>query len=216
MIAGKDCPQLRVGTSVMEFDSASPAIVKSIKQRELLNCWLRLYARHDRLPKFEDYLPERIADEVDDLVYYTVHGTGDRPRFTIESEGSRMSSAYGTSGKGRYLDEYVGAKLEPVVMPIYFECVRRRLPTYTISKVSDLYGRMVDYERLLMPFSDGTGVNRILASLKAISDDGGFEIRNLMRGNDVLPVPVLRSVIDRDLFHKLPGRIAPGDTIEFV
>jgi len=37
-----------------------------------------------------------------------------------------------------------------------------------------------------------------------------------MRGNDVLPVPVLRSVIDRDLFHKLPGRIAPGDTIEFV
>ena len=200
----------------MEFDSASPAIVKSIKQRELLNCWLRLYARHDRLPKFEDYLPERIADEVDDLVYDTVHGTGDRPRFTIESEGSRMSSAYGTSGKGRYLDEYVGAKLEPVVMPIYFECVRRRLPTYTISKVSDLYGRMVDYERLLMPFSDGTVVNRILASLKAISDDGGFEIRNLMRGNDVLPVPVLRSVIDRDLFHKLPGRIAPGDTIEFV
>lgn len=200
----------------MEFESASPAIVKSIKQRELLNCWLRSYARHDRLPKFEDYLPERIADEADDLVYYTVHGTGERPRFTIDSDGTRMSSAYGSTGKGRYLDEYLGAKLEPIVMPIYYECVRRRLPIYTISKVSDLYGRRVDYERLLMPFSDGAGVNRILASLKTISDEGGFEIRNLMRGNDVLPVPVLRSVIDRDLFHKLPGRIAPGDTIEFV
>ncbi len=200
----------------MEFESASPAIVKSIKQRELLNCWLRLYARHDRLPKFEDYLPERIADEADDLVYLTVHGAGDRPRLTIDSDGTRMSRAYGTTGKGRYLDEYLGAKLEPIVMPIYYETIRQRLPVYTISKVSDLYGRKVDYERLLMPFSDGAGVNRILASLKTISDEGGFEIRNLMRGNDVLPEYVLRSVIERDLFHKLPGRIAPGDTIEFV
>lgn len=200
----------------MEFESASPAIVRSIKQRELLNYWLRLYARHDRLPKFGDYLPERIADEAPELVYYTVHGAGERPRFNIDSDGTRMSSAYGTTGKGRDLDEYLGAKLEPIVMPVYYECVRRRLPIYTISKVIDLYGRKVDYERLLMPFSDGAGVNRILASLKTISDDGGFEIRNLMRANDVLPESILRSAIDRDLFHKVPGRIAPGDTIEFV
>jgi hypothetical protein len=200
----------------MEFESASPAIVKSIKQRELLNCWLRLYARHERLPKFDDYLPERLADEADDLVNYTVHGERERPRFTIDSDGTRMSSAYGTTGKGRDLGEYLGARLEPVVMPVYYECVRRRLPIYTIAKVSDLYGRKVDYERLLMPFSDGAGVNRIIASLKTISDDGGFEIRNLMRANDVLPESVLRAVIDRDLFHKLPGRIAPGDMIEFV
>ncbi|MFX5907309.1 hypothetical protein ABTE61_19095, partial [Acinetobacter baumannii] len=82
-------------------------------------------------------------------------------------------------GKGRDLEEYMGAKLAPVVMPIYRECVRRQLPMFTISQVSDLYGRKVDYERLLMPFSDGDGVNRIIASLKTISDDGGFEIRNL-------------------------------------
>lgn len=200
----------------MEFESASPTVVKSIKQRELLNVWLRLYARNEQLPKFEDYRPERIAEEAEDLVYYTVHGTGETPRLTIDSDGTRMSSAYGTTGKGRYLDEYLGAKLEPIVIPIYHECIRRRLPIFTISKVTDLYGRKVDYERLLMPFSDGAGVNRILASLKTISDDGGFEIRNLMRGNDVLPVYVQRSVVDRDLFHKLPGRIAPGDTIEFV
>lgn len=199
----------------MDFESGSPASVKSIKQRELLNYWLRLYAKHDRLPKFSDYQPERLTEESDDLVYYTVHA-GDPPRLTIDSHGTRMSSAYGTTGKGRYLDEYLGAKLEPIVMPIYYECIRRRLPVFTISKVNDLYGRKVDYERLLMPFSDGAGVNRIIASLKTISDDGGFEIRNLMRANDVLPIYILRSVIDRDLFHKLPGRIAPGDTIEFV
>lgn len=200
----------------MEFESAGPAIVKSIKQRELLNCWLRLYARQERLPKFDDYLPERLADEADDLVYIVVEGTGDSPRFFIESDGDRMSIAFGNAGKGRDLEEYMGAKLAPVVIPIYRECIRQRLPVFTISKVKDLYGRKVDYERLLMPFSDGAGVNRILASLKTISDDGGFEIRNLMRANDVAPDHVLSAVIDRDLFHKLPGRIAPGDTIEFV
>ncbi len=200
----------------MEFVSASPPIVKSIKQRELLNHWLRLYAKHERLPKFEDYRPERLAEERDDLVYILVEGTDTAPRFFIESDGDRMSIAFGAVGKGRDLEEYLGVKLAPAVMPIYRECIRRRLPMYTISQVNDLYGRKVDYERLAMPFSDGEGVSRILTSLKTISDDGGFEIRNLMRANDVLPIDKLLSVIEHDLFHKLPGRIAPGDAIEFI
>jgi len=66
-----------------------------------------------------------------------------------------------------------------------------------------------------LPFSDGDGVTHIIASLKTISEDGGFEIKNLMRGNDSLPTPKLRSVIDRDLFHRAPGRIAAGDVIGF-
>jgi len=55
----------------------------------------------------------------------------------------------------------------------------------------------------------------LIASLKTISEDGGFEIRNLMRGNDALPTSKLRCVIDRDLFHRAPGRIPAGDVIEF-
>jgi hypothetical protein len=200
----------------MEFESAGPAIVRSIKQRDLLNAWLRLYATHERMPSLSDYQPERIAEETDDLVYYNVISENDASRFMIESEGTRMSNAYGTSGKGRYLDEYVGAKLAPIVIPIYQECVRRRLPVFTVSKVEDLYGRKVDYERLLMPFSTSKDVMQIVASLKTISDDGGFEIRNLMRANNVLPIYQLRAVVDHDLFHKRPGRIAPGDIIEFV
>lgn len=134
----------------MEFVSASPPIVKSIKQRELLNYWLRLYAKHERLPKLDDYHPERLAEERDDLVHIVVEGTDAVPRFFIESDGTRMSIAYGTAGKGRDLEEYLGIKLAP------------------------------------------------------------------MRANDAPPIYKLSSVIDRDLFHKLPGRIAPGDTIEFV
>ena len=126
-----------------------------------------------------------------------------------------MSTAYGHTGKGRYLHEYLPSKLVDIVMPIYHECVARGLPVYTISNIDDIYGRIVAYERMLLPFSDAGGVTHVLASLKTISEDGGFEIKNLMRGNDALPTPKLRAIIDRDLFHRAPGRISPSDVIEF-
>jgi hypothetical protein len=199
----------------VEFESANPSVVKSIKQRDLLNTWLRLYAREQQMPRIEEYQPSRLADELPDLVYYTVENTRQPPRLTIQSDGTRMSNAYGHTGKGRYLDQYIGARLVPVVMPVYYECVKRALPVYTISNIDDIYGRIVAYERLLMPFSEGGGVTHIIASLKTISEDGGFEIRNLMRGNETLPTAKLRAVIDRDLFHRAPGRIPAGDVIEF-
>ena len=199
----------------MEFESANPSIIRSIKQRDLLNTWLRLYAREQKLPRLEEYQPARLADETPDLVYYTVDATERPPRLTIQSDGTRMSSAYGHTGKGRYLHEYLPSKLVDVVMPVYYECVARGLPVYTISNIDDIYGRIVAYERMLLPFSEAGGVTHVLASLKTISEDGGFEIKNLMRGNDALPTPKLRAIIDRDLFHRAPGRISPTDVIEF-
>lgn len=200
---------------VLDFQSAGPSVVKSIKQRDLLNTWLRLFARAQSIPRTTEYQPERIEDELPDLVFYTVDTGIQPPRLTIQSDGTRMSSAYGNTGKGRNLDEYLGLRLAPIVMPIYYECIGRRLPAYTIADIEDIYGRVVAYERLLLPFSDGGGVTHIIASLKTISEDGGFEIRNLIRGNDKLPVPKLLTIIDRDLFHRAPGRISSGDALEF-
>jgi hypothetical protein len=192
------------------FESAGPSVVKSIRQRDLLNTWLRLFARSQSIPRLPDYQPERIEDELPDLVYYTVDMLAAPPRLTIQSNGTRMSTAYGNTGKGRYLDEYLGQRLAPMVMPVYHECIRRRLPAYTIADMTDVNGRIVAYERLLLPFGDEGVVTDIIASLKTISEDGGFEIKNLIRGNDQLPVPTLRTIIDRDLFHRAPGRIASG------
>lgn len=199
-----------------EFESGTPSAIKSIKQRDFLNTWLRLYARDQQLPKFGDFQPERMAEEIADLVFYTIESASNPPRIVIDSDGTRMSNAYGKTGKGQNLDDYLGPKLAPVVLPIYYECIARKLPVFTISHVVDSHGRPVDYERLLLPFSDGTGVNKVLASLKTISEEGSFEIRNLMRTNDALPVYRLRSVIDRDLFHSRPMRgSSSDDAIEF-
>jgi hypothetical protein len=199
----------------LEFESANPSVVKSIKQRDLLNTWLRLYSREQSMPRLAEFQPERLQDELPDLVFYTVDAASTPPRFTIQSDGTRMSSAYGHTGKGKSLEAYVGPRLAPFVMPVYYQCIARKLPVYTISNIDDIYGRIVAYERLLMPFSEGGEVTYIIASLKTISEDGGFEIKNLMRGNDTLPTPKLRTVIDRDLFHRTPRRIEAGDVIEF-
>jgi hypothetical protein len=122
--------------ATLEFQSANPTVVKSIKQRDLLNTWLRLYAHQKLMPRIEEYEPSRLADELPDLVYYTVDSTQTPPRLTIQSDGTRISNAYGNTGMGRYLDEYLGARLVPIVMPIYYEAVQRGLPVYTISMTS--------------------------------------------------------------------------------
>jgi hypothetical protein len=198
----------------LEFESANPTIVRSIKQRDLLNTWLRLYAPSQRLPRMDDFRPERIEDELPDLVFMTIE-KATPPRLIIDSDGTRMSMAYGYTGKGRYLDEYLGAQLAPIVMPVYDRCLERALPVYTVSQVDDASGRIVAYERLLLPFSDSESVTHVIASLKTISEDGGFEIRNLMRANDTLPTPKVCAVIDRELFHRTPGRIPAADLVEF-
>nr|WP_249158836.1 PAS domain-containing protein [Bradyrhizobium jicamae] len=202
-------------TSVVHFESANPSVVKSIRQRDFLNNWLRLYGREQVIPRMDEFRPERIEEDLPDLVFLTVDNAHAPPQLTIESDGTRLSNAYGHTGKGRLLDDYLGPRLAPMVVPIYQECIARRLPAYTIAEIDDIYGRVVAYERLLLPFSDGGAVTHMIASLKTISEDGNFEIRNLMRGGDKLPVPKLRAIIDRDLFHRAPGRIPFGDLLEF-
>jgi hypothetical protein len=64
------------------------------------------------------------------------------------------------------------------------------------------------------PFSQGDNITHVIASLKTTDEDGGLEIRNLIRGNDTLPIAKLRAAIDRDLFDRAPGRIPAGDIIE--
>jgi len=86
---------------------------------------------------------------------------------TIQSDGTADGERLWPHRQGSvYLDEYLGIRLAPIVMPVYYECVARRLPVYTISNVDDIYGRIVAYERLLLPFADGDSVTHVIASLK--------------------------------------------------
>src|SRR5438046_8852285 len=103
-----------------------------------------------------------------------------------------MASAYGHTGKGRRLEDYLGGRLAPLVMPVYYECIRRRLPAYTIAHIEDISGRIVAYQRFLPPFSARDGIRtHTIRSPKTISEADADETRNPMRGSAPLPGPNL-------------------------
>jgi hypothetical protein len=185
----------------MDFQSASPSVVKSVKQRDLLNAWLRLHD-HDAQAALAAYAPDRLGEEQRDLVHYKVFATAVGPRFMINSEGSRLAQGYGrvnAGNKGTWLDEYLSPELLPVVLPVYRECAARRLPVYTITRIDDVRGQIIDYERIALPFFERAAVSDILMSAKLISEASRFELNNLFRVRERLPIPAIRAVIDQDL-----------------
>jgi hypothetical protein len=186
----------------MDFVSAEPSIVRSIKQLDFLKNWFRLNAKKKFLaPSLVNFEPDRVDDEKPDLVYYRIEWSGTQPRIRINSQGSRLAQAYGKVGQanqGLYLDDYLGPDVAREVLPIYNECIRRVRPVYTVSSIDDVQGHRVMYERLLLPFSDGTVVTYIVGSLKTISEDGRFVIKDLFRSTDRVPTFLICAVIDRD------------------
>ena len=185
----------------MLFASANPSVVRSVKQCDLLNTWLRLRARHGRTPTLIDYQPARLDDELKDIVSYVVHHDDSGWHFIIDSKGTRRAQANGTTGQnhiGTDLREYIGPHQVPLVLPVYETCANRELPIYSISELQDVNGRTVAYERLLLPFVGDDRVSHIIASLKTISTDGKLEINNLLRHSERLPEVKLRVMIDQD------------------
>jgi hypothetical protein len=205
----------------MQFASANPSVVKSIKQRDLLNGWLRALEKSRALPLLADYHHDRIGDELADMMGFIVEGHGGDARFLITQEGSRLAATYGSEHiapdkrTNRYLDDAIGPARYGRVLPSYRACLERRRPTYSISMVQDPDGKDVSYERLLLPFGNGDEVEQIVGSYKAISIDGGFKISNLMGIKPrAVPVCIVSAVIDCNFVPNAANHRGSGDVIE--
>jgi hypothetical protein len=206
----------------MQFQSANPSIVKSIRQRELLNNWLRAVRKPKPLPSLLDFKPDRInADELADMMSFNVEGDGETARFVITHEGARLTATYGNDHvdpakrTNRYLDDAIGPDRYARVVPSYIACIALRRPTYSVSMVRDPDGKDVSYERLLLPFGPADRVEQIVGSYKAISFDGGFKVSNLMglKPNSI-PVVVINAVIDQEVARRPIAH--PDDVVEVV
>jgi hypothetical protein len=205
----------------MIFESADPSVVRSIKQRDLLNAWLRAVDKRRALPALADYQPDRIADEQPDMMSFDVAGAADHARFLITHEGARLTATYGNEHidpdkrTNRYLDDAIGPERYARVVAPYRACLMRKRPTYSVSMVQDPDGKDVSYERLLLPFGSADAVEQIIGSYKSISIDGGFKIDNLMGVKPrTTPVSIINAVIDLDFVRGTGGRRASDDVIE--
>ena len=203
-----------------DFSSADPSIIRSIKQRVLLNAWLRALTQGKPLPVTADFRPDGIAEEVDDMMGFDVEGDEAVARFLITQEGGRIASTYGSDIApdqriNRYLDDAIGPERYARVAPCYLACVARKRPIYSISQVSDADGKEVSYERLLLPFGRAERVEQIIGSYKAISIEGSFKVNNLMSAETATaPVPVVSAVIDKELARRPPGVRIADDIVE--
>jgi hypothetical protein len=206
----------------MEFASANPSVVRSIKQRVLLNTWLRVARKREPLPVLADFRPDAIDDELADMMGYdVVVGGGSGPRFRITQQGSRLATTYGNDHidpdkrTGRYLDDAIGPDRYARVVPCYRACLAHKRPTYSVSTVQDADGRDVSYERLLLPFGGGDAVEQIVGSFKAISIEGGFKVNNLIGLKSLrVPVTVVNAVIDVDFVPAAAAHTVGDDVVE--
>jgi len=187
----------------MDFTGADPSVVKSIRQRYLLNEWLRAAGKRQPMPLVRDFQLDRVDDEMADMMGYDVVGEADGARFLITHQGARLATTYGNERvdpgeRRRFLDEAIGPERYANVVDIYRTCLRHKRPVYSISTVDDADGKEVSYERLLMPFGEGEAVQQIIGSFKSISIEGGFKISNLMGLRPKAePVILVRAIIDR-------------------
>jgi hypothetical protein len=205
----------------MHYESANASVVRSVKQRDLLNTWLWARDRRHALPALGDYRPDRIEDELADMMGFDVIGTGDTARFLITQEGARLAATYGSEHidpdkrTNRYLDDAIGPDRYARVIHSYRACLAHKRPTYSISMVQDPDGKDVSYERLLLPFGNADAVEQIVGSYKAISIDGGFKIKSLMGlTSRAAPVSVVNAVIDQEIARRPPGYRPADDIIE--
>ena len=206
----------------MEFCSADPSVVRSIKQRELLNAWLRAAARHQPFPLIGDFQPNRFGEELADMMGFDVTGLGDNARFLITHEGIRLTATYGNEHvdphkrTNRYLDDAIGPERYANVIGLYRACLTHKRPAYSISTVQDADGKDVSYERLLLPFGGSCNVEQIVGSYKSISIEGGFKINNLMGLKPkAMPMILVRAIIDREFVpSRASQRLSDNDVIE--
>jgi len=181
----------------VSFELAQPAVVRDIRQRALLNNWLQL-ADTSCPPSAADFHIERFQQKDEAVGFYAVVRQDDGSvRFRIDHDGNFLARAFGSSGRGQFIDDYVAPNLIAVLLPAYSECAQRGLPVYTILKLKDEGDRTVSYQRLLLPFAEGGIVSRIMTSLKAIGEDGGFELGNLLSGVYSTPETEVAAVIQR-------------------
>lgn len=198
----------------MMFASAIPSVVRSIRQRDFLNHWLRLYARASSLPRITDFNPDRIEDEQPDLMYYDIRRQHGELHYYATFSGTRLIESYGFSATGHDLQDMLHPTVWQHVQPIYDGCIETALPVYSAFTVIDIAGQQVAFERLLLPFGDSGDVQHMIASIKSISVDGRFVNRDLMRPVDHAPQYTIRAVIDQSLTFQTPKPALAGDVVE--
>jgi hypothetical protein len=165
----------------MQYAKARPDVVRAINQRWLLKFWKRSRPAHG-IPSWRAVETEDLSRLTDGLSFLDVAGSGDAARFRIDFHGATVGKVYGSPDcRGRYIDDVFPGVAHVAGLAPYRMALKTAQPVYTIHDLTDKNGRVINFERLLLPFADdGKTVDRIMASFEFICEDGAFHSEALL------------------------------------
>lgn len=174
-------------------------MIRAINQRWLINFWKRC-AGAEIVPLWRTVEAENLSRIADNLGFLDVDTSGYSERYLIRFNGATIARVYGkTDCRGKYLDEVIPSHHYEQAQTPYRQTVASGCPVYTIHDVTDSDGRVVHYERLLLPYSsDGQGIDRILASFEFVCVDGAFNSDQLLKSQSGRPVLMLSATIEHE------------------
>jgi hypothetical protein len=181
----------------MQFSVGRPDQVRAINQRWLLKFWKRNRGTGG-LPSWKAAEAENLTRLADHLSFLDVSGDGEVRRFRIRQHGSAIAKVYGAPDcSGRFLDEIIPlARHRTGLMP-YYQVYLTGNPVYTICEVKDKDGRLILFERLILPFSTaGSAVDRIMSSFEFICEDGSYDTAALIKLQQGAPTLRLCAMIE--------------------
>jgi hypothetical protein len=168
--------------------------VKSVRHRWLLKEWE--FGRGGKvLPLRERLAREEFNPYRGEFSVFEVRRDA-ALRFLLRSHGSFIGKAYGSNCVGKYLDDIVPPDLHAQQLEPYRQAVRHRRPVYVSSDTRDMQGKPVQFERLLLPFSeDGTAVAYVVADFEMISVEGHFSPADMLTAKNSVPTGRVAGVI---------------------
>lgn len=182
--------------AILQYPTHSPDVVKSVRQRWMLTYWTRIRGERP-LPAWADLDEAELDSCFDDLSILDVLPHNGTHLFRIHDHGKNVGAMFAGECAGKLLAETLPDATRAATLETYEYVTAARMPVFTVSEVNDAQGRVVLYERLLLPFGeDGKKVTRVLAFLEAISPEGTFRRRELLtRAGDAPAQYSLKAVL---------------------
>ena len=182
-----DAPPAGLPTTSEPFDVLHGGVVKSVRHRWLLKEW-ELGRAGRALPLRVHLAREEFNRYRGEFSIFELRPAAAGLRFQLMSHGTFIGQAYGSNCAGKYLDEIVPPDLQAQQIEPYRQAARHGRPVYVSSDTRDLQARPVQFERLLLPFSDdGVLASCVVADFEMISIEGNFSPADMLTAKNAPP-----------------------------
>ena len=159
--------------------------VRCVQQLAFLNLWDRL--RGDAsIPRLSTLLADDLRRVAEKVIFTDVVRIEDRARFFVRYQGRQITRSLGLNGTGKYLDEALFPVIKRSAVAQYETVALTGKPCFSRIGLQAHTGTIVQYERLLLPFSRvGGAADRILSVITLFSEANGFPADIVITGKPV-------------------------------